>query len=126
MCGRGLKIFSALLVLFFLSLFSPFCCFCYADVILTDEQAMEILNEIQESKKDLNQVRNELEESKKESLELKTELQDVKSTYSEQKTSYELQLNEAEKKAENLKTAVVATSTSSAIFCILMIVFIFL
>ena len=126
MCGRKLKTFSVSLVLFCLLSFSPLSFSCYADVILTDEQATEIMNEIQESKKDLNQVRNELKESKKESLELKTELQDVKSTYSEQKTSYEQQLNEAEKKTEKLKTAVTVTSTSTAIFCILMVVFIFL
>lgn len=125
MCGRRLRRFSASLVLSSLLLFSPFCSSCYADVVLMDEEAMELMNEIQESKKELNLVKSELSESKRESQELKTELQDVKNDYSEQKTYYEEQLNVAEKKTEHLKTAVTVTSTTSVVFCILMIVFIF-
>lgn len=94
--------------------------------MLTDEDAQTVLTEIQESKKELNQVKSELSESKKESQELKTELQDVKNDYSEQKTYYEELLNVAEKKTEHLKTAVTVTSTTSVVFCILMLVFIFI
>lgn len=124
MCGKRLRTSLRLSVLFLVLLFSPLSSFCYAEVRLTDEEATEMMNEIQESKKELNRVKTELTESKKESQELKTELEDVKNTYSEQKKSYETQLTEANKKNDNLKTAVTVTGTSASIFLVLMIVFI--
>ena len=78
-----------------------------------------MLSEIQESKKDLKNLQEKL-------LSAEAQLNDVKNTYNEQKTSYEMQLNEAEKKNDGLKTAVTITSTSTGIFLILMIVFIIL
>ena len=133
MCGTKLKLFSALLVLSFLLCFSPLLSSLYAETVLTESEAQEILNEITESRKELNQVKEELIQSKenqqnvmKESQMLKTELQDVKNIYTEQKKSYEMQLNEEQKKNEKLKTGITITGTSSAIFLVLMVVFIFI
>ena len=105
MCGAKLKRLSALSVLFCLLSFSPLSFSCFAEVKLTEEEAETILNEISESKK---------------------ELENVKNTYNEQMTSYEMQLNEAEKQNQTLKTVAVATSSSSvalAIVVILLIIF---
>ena len=126
MCGKKLKRFSALSVLFCLLSFSPLSFSCFAEVKLTDEEAETIQNEISESKKELENVKNELIQSQKELIEQKTELEDVKNTYNEQKTSYEMQLNEAEKKNQTLKTVAVATGSSSVallIVTILLIIF---
>ena len=124
-CSIKLKRFSALSVLFFLLSFSPFCFSCFAEVKLTDEEAEQILTEIEESKKELQNAKEDLTQSKeklenvqKESQEQKTELQDVKGTYEEQKKSYEEQLSEAEKKNKGLKTAVTATSSASVVLTI--------
>lgn len=133
MCGRKLKRFSALSVLFFLLSFSPFCFSCFAEVTLTDEEATEIQKEITESKKELENVKEELTQSKeklenvqKESQEQKTELQDVRSTYEEQKKSYEEQLNEAEKENQKLKIVAVSTgSTSIALLIVTVLLIIF-
>lgn len=78
-----------------------------------------MLSEIQESKKDLKELQEKL-------LSAEAQLNDVKNIYNEQKTSYEMQLNEAEKKQESLKTVATVTSTSTVIFAVLMVVFIFL
>lgn len=130
MCGRRLKRFFSVLVLSSL-LFSVPCFSCFADVILTDSEAKEMLSEIQKSKEDLTAVQTELkeskkeaQESKKESQELKNELNNVENTYSELKTSYEKQLREVNKDNEQLKTAIAITGTSSVIFMVMMIVFI--
>ena len=133
MCGIKLKLFSALLVLSFLLCFSPSLSSLYAETVLTEAEVQEILNEITESRKELNQAKEELAQSKenqqnvvKESQMLKTELQDVKNTYTEQKKSYEMLLSEEQKKNEKLKTGITITGTSSAIFLVLMVVFIFI
>ena len=103
MCGAKLKRLSALSVLFCLLSFSPLSFSCFAEVKLTDEEAETILNEISESKK---------------------ELENVKNTYNEQMTSYEMQLNEAEKQNKTLKTIAVATSSSSVALTIVVILLI--
>ena len=103
MCGAKLKRLSALSVLFCLLSFSPLSFSCFAEVKLTDEEAETILNEISESKK---------------------ELEDVKNTYNEQKTSYEMQLNEAEKQNKMLKTVSVATGSSTVVLTIAVILLI--
>ena len=91
MCYRRLKQCLVSLVLFSLLSFSPLCFSCYAEIKLTDEEAQQMLSEIQESKKDLKELQEKL-------LSAEAQLNDVKNTYNEQKTSYEMQLNEAEKK----------------------------
>ena len=103
MCGAKLKRLSALSVLFCLLSFSPLSFSCFAEVKLTEEEAETILNEISESKK---------------------ELEDVKNTYNEQMTSYEMQLNEAEKQKQTLKTIAVATGSSSVALTIVVILLI--
>ena len=126
MCGRKLKRFSALSVLFCLLSFSPLSFSCFAEVKLTDEEAETILNEISESKKELENVKNELIQSQKELIEQKTELEDVKNTYNEQKTSYETQLDEAEKENQTLKVVAVSTgSTSIALLIVTILLIIF-
>lgn len=126
MCGQKLKRLSALSVLFCLLSFSPLSFSCFAEVKLTDEEAETIQNEISESKKELENVKNELIQSQKELIGQKTELEDVKNTYNEQKTSYEMQLDEAEKKNQTLKIVAVSTGSSSVallIVTILLIIF---
>ena len=103
MCGAKLKRLSALSVLFCLLSFSPLSFSCFAEVKLTEEEAETILNEISESKK---------------------ELENVKNTYNEQMTSYEMQLNEAEKQNQMLKMVAVATSSSSVALTIVVILLI--
>jgi ABC-type transport system involved in cytochrome bd biosynthesis fused ATPase/permease subunit len=116
MCGKRLKTFSALSVLFLLLCFSPFSPSCYADVILTDKEAQEMMEEIQASKTELTELKNELNSAQ-------TELTDVKNISEEQKKSYEKQLNEAGKKEQKLETAVTVTSTTTVLLTILCIVF---
>lgn len=99
MCLRRLRLFSALLVLFFLSFFSPSSFSCYAEVRLSDKEAELILTELTESRKELESVRTELEDARK----------DCK----EQRISYEKQLEEAESRNRKLEKAVVATSSCS-------------
>ena len=103
MCGAKLKRLSALSVLFCLLSFSPLSFSCFAEVKLTEEEAETILNEISESKK---------------------ELENVKNTYNEQMTSYEMQLNEAEKQNKMLKTVSVATGSSTVALTIVVILLI--
>ena len=103
MCGAKLKRLSALSVLFCLLSFSPLSFSCFAEVKLTDEETETILNEISESKK---------------------ELENVKNTYNEQMTSYEMQLNEAEKQNKMLKTVSVATGSSTVALTIVVILLI--
>ena len=71
MCGRKLKQLSALSVLCCLLFFSPFCFSCFAEVKLTDEEAEQILTEIEESKKELESVKDELIQSQKDLKRLK-------------------------------------------------------
>ena len=103
MCGAKLKRLSALSVLFCLLSFSPLSFSCFAEVKLTEEEAETILNEISESKK---------------------ELENVKNTYNEQMTSYEMQLNEAEKQNKMLKTVSVAAGSSTVALTIVVILLI--
>ena len=98
---KRLKHFSAISV-FSLSLFlvvfsSP----CYADVVLTDEEAQIIMTELQTSQE-----------------ELKT----LKEDDQEQKKSYETQLTEAKKEIEVEKKIVKITSTSSLVLTILCVI----
>ena len=113
MCGKRLKVFLLLLGLSLLSPSALLCSYSYADVILTDEEATELMNEIQQSKAELQTVKDELKTSKEELKQSKNQLEDVKSTYTEQKKSYETQLEEAEKEKNTLKTWLTITATSS-------------
>ena len=126
MCGIKSKRFLLLLVLVSVLSVSP----CFSKVVLTDEEAKEMMSEIEESKKELTELR-ETSQKRIESLEnsleqSKSELETVRNTSQEQKKSYEMQLSEEQKKNEKLKTGITITGTSSAIFLILMVVFIFI
>ena len=104
MCGKSLKVSLVSLGLFLLLSFSQSYSSCFADVILTYEETQEILNEIEQSKK---------------------ELQEVKTTCAEQKKSYETQLQEAEKENQALKTGMAVTSTAtimSTIFIVILLI----
>ena len=114
MCGIKSKRFLLLLVLVSVLSVSP----CFSKVVLTDEEAKEMMSEIEESKKELTELR---ETSKKqiESLEnsleqSKSELETVRNTSQEQKKSYEEQLKE-EKKKRILPWAMAGTSGTAAI-----------
>lgn len=113
MCGRRLKTILSLSVLVFLSLCSPCSMYLCAEVKLTDEEASELMNEIQQSKEKLQNVRKELKESQNDLTGLENQLTDVKSTYEEQKKYYETQLNEAEKENQKLKIATSVTGGSA-------------
>jgi len=120
LCGKRLKVFLLSLGLSLLSPFVPLCSYSYADVILTDEEATELMDEIQQSKMELQTVKDELKtskeelkQSKEELKQSKSQLEDVKNTYTEQKQSYETQLEEAEKEKNTLKTWLTMTATSS-------------
>lgn len=84
MCGIKSKRFLLLLVLVSVLSVSP----CFSKVVLTDEEAKEMMSEIEESKKELT----ELKETSK------SELETVRNTSQEQKKSYEEQLKEEKKK----------------------------
>ena len=119
LCGKRLKIFLLSSVLVFLSCFSPFSSLSYAEVRLTDEEASQLLNEIRESKEELNQVKTELTEAQK-------ELSDVNNTYSEQKTYYEEQLAEAEKREKVATYLAVGGMTASMVLTGVLFILIFL
>lgn len=99
MCGRKSKTLLVLSVLLCSSLVLPLSASLSADVRLTDEEANQLMTEIQESKKELQTV--------------KEELSDVKNTCNEQKIYYEEQLSEADKENHNLKTVVTVTTTTT-------------
>ena len=114
MCGKRLKVFLLLLGLSLLSPFVPLYSYSYADVILTDEEAQELMEQIQVSKTELQTVRENLQSAQ-------TELEDVKNTSIEQKIYYEEQLNEAEKKSQTLETCLTVTSTTTVVFALLLV-----
>lgn len=114
MCGIKSKRFLLLLVLVSVLSVSP----CFSKVVLTDEEAKEMMSEIEESKKELTELR---ETSKKqiESLEnsleqSKSELETVRNTSQEQKKSYEEQLKE-EKRKRILPWAIAGTSGTATV-----------
>ena len=114
MCGIKSKRFLLLLVLVSVLSVSP----CFSKVVLTDEEAKEMMSEIEESKKELTELRETSQkqiESLENSLEQsKSELETVRNTSQEQKKSYEEQLKE-EKKKRILPWAIAGTSGTATI-----------
>lgn len=114
MCGIKSKRLLLLLVLVSVLSVSP----CFSKVVLTDEEAKEMMNEIEKSKKELTELRETSQkqiESLGNSLEQsKSELETVKNTSQEQKKSYEKQLKE-EKKKRILPWAMAGTSGTATI-----------
>ncbi len=114
MCGIKSKRFLLSLVLVSVLSVSP----CFSKVVLTDEEAQEMMSEIEESKKELTELRETSQkqiESLENSLEQsKSELETVRNTSQEQKKSYEEQLKE-EKKKRILPWAMAGTSGTATI-----------
>ena len=102
-------------VLSLLYLFVPSISYSYADVVLTDREAEELMSEIQQSKKDLTELKNQLNEAE-------TQLNDVKSTYEEQKKSYETQLKEEKKKSTEAKIFAGSASASTLILSVVLFI----
>lgn len=88
-------------VLFSLSLLFPFASFSYAEVVLTDEEAQEMMEEMEASETELQGVKQELEE--------------LKNTSEEQKKYYEGQLKE-EKKKRILPWTLTGTASAGCVF----------
>ena len=91
---------------------------CFSKVVLTEEEAKEMMSEIEESKKELTELR-ETSQKRIESLEnsleqSESELETVRNTSQEQKKSYEEQLKE-EKKKRILPWAMAGTSGTATI-----------
>lgn len=122
MCGIKSKRFLLLLVLVSVLSVSP----CFSKVVLTDEEAKEMMSEIEESKKELTELR-ETSQKRIESLEnsleqSQSELETVKNTSQEQKKSYEEQLKE-EKKKRILPWAMAGTSgTATVILSVVLLI----
>ena len=122
MCGIKSKRFLLLLVLVSVLSVSP----CFSKVVLTDEEAKEMMSEIEESKKELTEL-NETSKKQIESLEnsleqSKSELETVRNTSQEQKKSYEEQLKE-EKKKRILPWAMAGTSgTATVILSVVLLI----
>jgi DNA anti-recombination protein RmuC len=114
LCGIKSKRFLLLLVLVSVLSVSP----CFSKVVLTDEEAKEMMSEIEESKKELTELRETSQkqiESLENSLEQsKSELETVRNTSQEQKKSYEEQLKE-EKKKRILPWVMAGTSGTATI-----------
>ena len=114
MCGIKSKRFLLLLVLVSVLSVSP----CFSKVVLTDEEAKEMMSEIEESKKELTELKETSQkqiESLENSLEQsQSELETVRNTSQEQKKSYEEQLKE-EKKKRILPWAIAGTSGTATI-----------
>ena len=104
-----------LLVLSLLCLFVPSISYSYADVILTDKEAQELMSEIQESKKDLETLKSQLETAE-------TQLTDVKNVCEEQKKSYETQLKEEKKKSTEAKIFAGSASASTLILSVVLFI----
>lgn len=114
MCWTKSRRFLQFCLLF--CLLSSFCISSLsADVTLTDEEARELIQEIEASEKDLNQAQTELSQ-------LKEELKAVKDTYSEQETYYKERLKEAEQKQTLPWILTGAGATVSTILSVVLLV----
>lgn len=110
MCGRKSRAYSLLLALALLLSASP----CSSEVVLTDEEAQEMLSEMEQSKKELTTL-------KEQSQALQTELEELRDTSEEQSQSYERRLQEAEKEKRVPWVIAGASSVITLILSIAMI-----
>lgn len=101
--------------LFLLSLAVRSFSYSYADVVLTDKEAEELMNEISESRKDLTELKSQLDEAE-------TQLSDVKSDCEEQKKSYEMQLKEVKKQKTKVMLLASGTTASTIILAVALLV----
>ena len=100
MCGTKSRIFLVSLVLSVLLFFFPLS-YSYAEVVLTDSEAQEIMMQIEESQKDL---------------------QTVKENYEEQKKYYEQQLTEAREETKTVTTVFGVSTTVLGVALIIAII----
>lgn len=110
-----MKRFLTLLRFLLCSLFLLQSSYAFSEVALTDEEATELMNEIQESKKDLMKAKEQVEN-------LQNQLNQQEVIWTEQSQFYREQLTEAEKKKNQYKTATIATGSSTAILLVVLIV----
>lgn len=108
MCGKRLKTFLSLSVLVLLLSCSHFCVPLYAEVKLTDREAQQLMNEIQESRKDLET--------------LEQQLTDVQNDCEEQKKYYEEQLREAKKQKARYETLATVSGISTALLTLTVLI----
>ena len=114
MCGKKLKRFLLSSGLFLLLSLAPSTSYSYADVVLTDMEAQELMNEIQQSRKDLTELQENLASAE-------AQLNAVKSTYEEQKKSYEELLKEEKKKSTEAKIFAYSASASTLVISIVLL-----
>ena len=100
MCGTKSRIFLVSLGLSVLLFFFPLS-YSYAEVVLEDSEAREIMTLIEESQKDL---------------------QTVKEDYEEQKKSYEQQLTEAKEETKTVTTVFGVSTTVLGVALIIAII----
>lgn len=108
MCGKRLKTFLSLSVLVLLLSCSRFCVPLYAEVKLTDREAQQLMNEIQESRKDLET--------------LEQQLTDVQNDCEEQKKYYEEQLKEVKKQEARYETLATVSGISTALLTLTVLI----
>ena len=65
MCGSGLKVKQSILLVFVLAFLQPCFLFGQEEIILTQEEAQELIMQIDNSKKALEEAKNSLKESQK-------------------------------------------------------------
>lgn len=111
MCGKKSRVYWLLSVLALLLSASP----CSSEVVLTDEEAREMLEEMEASRQELTTL-------KEQSQELQTELEELKVTSTEQSQYYEKRLKEAEKEKTVPWIVAGASSVISLILSIAMLI----
>ena len=108
MCGKRLKTFLLSSALVLLLSCSRFCVPLYAEVKLTDREAQQLMNEIQESRKDLET--------------LEQQLTDVQNDCEEQKKYYEEQLKEVKKQEARYETLATVSGISTALLTLTVLI----
>lgn len=108
MCGKRLKTFLLSSALVLLLSCSHFCVPLYAEVKLTDREAQQLMNEIQESRKDLET--------------LEQQLTDVQNDCEEQKKYYEEQLKEVKKQEARYETLATVSGISTALLTLTVLI----
>ena len=114
MCGRKSRKHLVLSVVFCL-LFSVFLCSSLsAEVVLTDEEAQLMIQEMEKGQNELIWTQQKLEKAE-------NQLKEQQDICNQQKTSYEMQLTEANKENKKLKNVTIATSSSSLVLLLISI-----
>lgn len=88
---------------------------CFSEVVLTDEEAVEMLQEMEASKEELTKLRNYSD-----SLEKK--LTDLRDISKEQSQFYEEELSEAEQENRTAWTVAGMSTIVNVLLCVVLIV----